>query len=406
MLSYQTAYDLILTEISTLFSNWHKENIEYASISESLGRFIANDLLADIDQPSFDASAMDGIAVRYDPEIIKWKIISEAKAGISKIVQLNENDCAVIMTGAEIPENADTVIPIELLDISNNIANLKPDAKIKKGDNIRFQGENLKSGQLSVSAFTCIKPANISSITASGFKNIPLIKKPKIGIFSTGEELIEPDCKPERGQVRATNLYAVEALCNDNGFVPNPYGLIPDEIEKIKSAMLQSISENDIIITTGGASVGKFDFIKQVLNELNANIHFIHSNIKPGKPMIFATITIDKRKVPVFCLPGNPVSSFVNFTIYIKPILRKVFFQSNAVSFISAILDTDLKKKDNKTHFVLGKIIYDSAKVYFIPQGSNSSADMKSLSESDALGILPEETKFLNEGELISCMNL
>lgn len=404
MMSYHTAYDIILKELYSIYSNWNENNIEYAPIQKSLDRFLAYNLHADINQPSFNSSAMDGIAVYYNPEIKKWKIVSEAKAGISQKIELKEEECILIMTGAEIPASADTVIPIEQLDLTSDYATLKSDAIVKRGNNIRFEGENIKSGELSLPAFTNIRSTNVSSITACGLKNIPLIHKPKIGILSTGEELIEPDCKPEKGQVRATNLYVLEALCIESGFQPVSYGIIADDKEKIKSAIVHSVSENEIVFTTGGASVGKFDFIKQVLTELNAKVHFIHSNIKPGKPMIFATITNDNRKIPIFCLPGNPVSTFVNFSIYIKPNLRKVFFQSNTPPTISAILEEDLKKKDRKTHFILGRIIYNAAKVTFVSTGSTSSGDMQSLSNSDALGIFPEEKNILKKGELISCM--
>jgi molybdopterin molybdotransferase len=347
---------------------------------------------------------MDGIAIKYNDKINSWKLIGEIRAGIYNEIQFTENETVSIFTGAKIPPFADTVIPVENLNFLSEGVVLKEGLKFAKYQNIRFQGEDLKKGEVAIPELTKISSFHIHSIATCGVIRPIVIKKPTISIISTGEELISPDKFPLPGQVRASNSYSLYVQCKEAGFQPKITEYVKDNSDKIANMIQQESEDSDVIFTTGGASIGKYDFLSESLNKIKAKILFHETAIKPGKPMLFSIYYNGRKNIPIFSLPGNPVSSFVNFMVYIRPILQEICYVQRDTKSPVAKLSGKINKKDGKRYFVRGRLDYANGEFLFHPVGAQSSADMNSLGHSDCLGVISEEMKNPEPGEKISCI--
>lgn len=396
MIAYDDALLIVKREFKKI-----KTDIINLPLEESTGYFLAEDILTDTYLPPFDNSSMDGFAVKYIPDVFKWKITGEISAGNFENLPF-ENDTAVrIMTGGKLPENFDTVIPLEDIVENNNEISLIEGSHFFEGMNIRKKGEDISPGILVLPKSTLLKPQNISIAAACGKSNVKVFEKIKVGIIATGDELIDVAIKPEGDKIRATNLYTIISLVKQSGMIPVNLGMVKDDkqilTEKIASALDSDIN---ILITTGGVSVGKYDYLKDIYNELNAEIYFTKVNIKPGKPVVFGR----SREKLIFGLPGNPVSSFVSFIIFIREALRNNGKGTDAP--FNAKLQGSIKKSDSKKHFVRGISYYDfSEKTYYAKAaGAQSSGNMAGLNDSDCLIIFPEEKGIIENGEIVNCI--
>lgn len=406
MINYSDANKIILEEIFKI----EKRTVE-VDLLDSLGRILAEDIFSDTDQPPFDNSAMDGIAIKFTGNISSWNLIGEISAGNYEEFNIDDNSCVRIMTGGKVPDSCDTVIPLELYEESNKVITLHSDTKISKGSNLRAKGSDLFIGMKAVKSGIKIKSNHISMLAACGKSKVKVYDKMKIGLLVTGDELVEINQKPTDDKIRATNLYTLLSAINEAGHKAVNFGLVGDDRalteQKIKSALDSDI---DIFLTTGGVSVGKYDFVKDVLSEFGVEEKFWRVNIKPGKPVLFGIYNSEEQNnintKLVFGLPGNPVSSYVTFNIFVKNNIDKYFGFINKK--IQAELKTNLKKKDNKCHFSRGILEYDMSdgKYYVSDAGSVSSGDMSSLSDANCLIIIQENRTFPKNGEMIECMKI
>jgi molybdopterin molybdotransferase len=403
VISYDDANKIILEELTKI-----EKRILEVDLLDSLGRILAEDVFSDTDQPPFDNSAMDGIAIKFRENIRSWKLVGEISAGNFSEYNLDENSCARIMTGGKIPESADSVIPLELFEDSGEKITLLSDVEISKGSHIREKGSDLFVGMKAVGRGVKIRSNHISMLSACGKSKVKVYDKIKIGLLVTGDELVEIDQKPSSDKIRATNLYTLLSAIKEGGHEPINFGLVGDDRDlteqKVKSALDSDI---DFFITTGGVSVGKYDFIKDVLLELGMEEKFWRVNIKPGKPVLFGTFNKNNKTKMIYGLPGNPVSSFVTFNIFVKNNIDKYFnFDNN--NKIIAELTLDLKKKDSKRHFSRGILTYDenAGKYYVSDAGSVSSGNMASLSNANCLIIIEENRTFPKNGEMIKCIKI
>ncbi|MFA5804434.1 MAG: gephyrin-like molybdotransferase Glp [Melioribacteraceae bacterium] len=400
MLSYREANNIIENEILKI-----NLEIEEVDLLDSLNRILAEDVFADVSLPQFDNSAVDGYAVKYNSEILKWKIIGEITAGNFNEIDVDENSAVLIMTGSKIPSACDTIIPVEDVTTENGFVKLTGNTKYKPGQNVRKKAEDITSNELAVQKRTRILPQQISLLAACGKNKVKVYKQLKIGVLATGDELVDIHTFPKEDKIRATNLYTLLALIKQLNMIPVNYGFVKDRKDEIKVRIESALnSEIDILLTTGGVSVGKFDYVKEIIQELGVEIKFWKANIKPGKPIVFGVFEKEVKKKLIFGLPGNPVSSFVNFIIFAQDNIKKLYGMDEQK--VRARLTSELHKKDNKRHFIRGFIQKDSTtnqhSVSLI--GSQSSGNMVGMSKANCLIIFEEEKEMITPGDFVECI--
>jgi len=361
------------------------------------------DVIADIDLPLFDNSAMDGYAIKFTYRK-SWKIIGEISAGHYSSQNLSEEQAILITTGSKIPDNADTVIPLEDVIVESENLKLMDGVLVKKGMNIRLKGNDLSKGSAALNKFTRVDSKAIAALASCGRGSVKVFSKLNIVILATGDELIPVGEIPTKDKIRASNSFVLASAVKEINHTPIMLGFVKDDKEilrqKIKSAFEMDI---DMLITTGGVSVGKYDFLREVFKEENAKELFWKVNIKPGKPTYFGVYEKGEKKIPIFGLPGNPVSSLVGFHIFIKPAIEYLFKQKSSKTF-SAVLADDIIKTDGKRHFSRGIRYEENGEWKVTAKFSQSSGNLVEMSRANCLIIIGEEKKNPTKGERVECI--
>jgi molybdopterin molybdotransferase len=398
MINYNEAIEIIKSEFEKL--TLHTEEVD---LLESFKRILAEDVIADVDLPPFDNSAVDGYAIKFS-ERTQWEIIGEISAGNFSSFTLTENDAVLITTGSKLPPNANTIIPIEDVEVNGKDLFLKQNSFFKKGMNIRTQGNDLRKNEIAVHCFTKIDAKTIAVLASCGKEKVKVYSKLKAAILSTGDELIPINEKPIDDKLRVSNNYSLYAAMKEMNQTVINLGFVNDNkkiiTEKIKAALALNI---DLLITTGGVSVGKYDFLKEVFEEQGVKEKFWKVNIKPGKPIYFGVYEKDERRILVFGLPVNPVSSLVNFYVFIKPAIEFLFRQ-NEMKSVTAALQNDLKKKDGKKHFSRGILFEENGEWEVTSEFSQSSGNLVEMSRANCLIEIEEDKLNPKKGERVKCI--
>jgi len=400
MLLFEEALKLVLDEARHI-----NPSVISLPLLDSLNQILAEDVFSDTDLPCFTNSSMDGFAIRYSDNN-SWSIIDEIPAGHFHKVDVDIAGAVRIMTGGKLPENADTVIPIEDVDESETKVFLKQGVQIRPGQFVRHSGEDLLSNSLSVSKNTLLEPRHLALLAMCGKDTVRVSEPLKIGVMTTGDELIDINQKPVDDKVRASNLYTILAALKKLNMRTRNIGIINDDKVKIKDAVSAALnSDLDILITTGGVSVGKYDYLKDVFRELGVEVFFNSVKIKPGKPVVFGKYQNGNEIKYVFGLPGNPVSSYATFRIFIEPFLQKVFGQSTEQP-TKAILRSKYTKADAKRHFIRGILSRKDNVYYATIQGKQSSNNLAGLAQSNCLILANEDVNTLNVGDEVQCIRI
>lgn len=367
--------------------------IASVALTQSPGKIIAENIFADSDQPSAAKSAVDGIAISFNA----WKkgrlqflIKGMQKAGIAAKVLLKPQHCFEIMTGAVIPKHCDCVIPVENVKIVKATATLKPDLKIFKGQFIRKQASEYKKNERLIAFGTKINSTHIAVCASTGKRQLNVFS-PKIALIGTGDELIAIDKKPQSYQSRRSNTYALETLLCSQGFSDVKKFHFNDNFSVIKKNLSRVLLDFDVVILSGGVSMGKFDFVPGVLNELQVKTLFHKVSQKPGKPLLFAKTHDGKA---VFGLPGNPVSTLVCAVYYVLPFLYKkcgVRIKDRAVRLAKSI-----RQNSNLTLFVP---VTFNATASALPVKLSSSGNFRALTASEGFIEVPPGTGSLEKGK-------
>jgi molybdopterin molybdotransferase len=401
MLSFKEAIKLIEGEFLQL-----TKNIIEVNLSDSTGLTLAEDIYADVNIPAFNNSSMDGYAINYSGDEKSWNITGEISAGNFKDYTLNVNSAIRIMTGGKIPTNTTAVVPIEDVIEDGSMLHLREGIEIKQHQNIRYKGEDLKSGLAAITSNTVLKAQNIALAGACGKTKLKVYRKLTIGVLATGDELVDITADPGEDKVRATNLYSLLAGIKEINMNSINLGVVKDDKDLLMGSISSALnSDLDILITSGGVSVGKYDYLKDIFKESGVECIFWRVNVKPGKPLFFGKYVKGNKTKLVFGLPGNPVSSFVSFTLFIKPTVLKFYGHEDINSHI-AMLETPIKKEDSKRHFIRGRLKSDAASNrYFVSvPGSQSSGNLAGLSNSNCLIVIPEEMTNPTTGEEVKCI--
>ncbi|MBU0561600.1 MAG: molybdopterin molybdotransferase MoeA [Bacteroidetes bacterium] len=400
MISYNEAVDLIKNEFAKL-----QLETEKVKLTDAVGRTLAEDIVADVNLPPFDNSAVDGLAIKYEDGVTEWKITGEISAG--NYSGENQYGAALIMTGAIVPPEFNTIIPLEDYDIVDDTAKLNPGAFVKKGMNIRRMGSDIKAGEVAISKGTLLKARHLAAAASCGKAELLVYKKIKFALLATGDELIPVTEIPTNDKIRVSNLYSLAGAVIENGQVTDSHGFIGDDKEAVKKKLEEMLeSDADIICTTGGVSVGKYDFVKDIFLELGVEQIFWRAYIKPGKPAFFGKFeSVNKIKL-VFALPGNPVSSLVNFEVYLKSRIIELY-NLPPVEKITAVLENDIRKNDKKRHFVKAFLFKNESGGYVVrSQISQSSGNLVELSQANCLIEIEEEIINPKKGDKVICIKM
>ncbi|MCC6866847.1 MAG: molybdopterin molybdotransferase MoeA [Ignavibacteria bacterium] len=399
MISYSKAYKITESEFRKL--NLKTETVK---LNDALNRIIAENIYSDTDQPIFTNSAMDGYAVKSNGNIYTWKIKGEISAGSSNNPIVKTGEAVLIMTGSKLPRGADTVIPVENAIVKDNILYLKNIKSFKAANNIRYKGEDIKKGKLLISKNTLITSKCITAAATCGKSKIKVYKKLKIGILTTGNELVDINKIPKGNKIRASNLYSLHSAINEINMTPVSFGIVKDNLSLLKKKAVNALnSDVDILLTTGGVSAGKYDYLKEIFTLLGIKIKFHKVNIKPGKPLLFGIYTARGKHILVFGLPGNPVSCYVNFILFVKNVLLNIMAPKINNTF-TATLNCTVTKKDSKRNF-LRSCLYNLGGLNYVSVIKNqSSANIGSLSGSNCLLIFEENKKTLKKGSKVHCI--
>lgn len=400
MIAYKEAQEIIISEFGNL-----KLETEQIDLVHAVNLVLAEDIYSDLNLPPFDNSAMDGYAVKFNKNIKKWEIKGEIPAGNYNEINIDDNSAVGIMTGSKIPAGCDTVIPLEDIDVKDNTAYLKKDARFAKGINTRKQGEDLLKGKIALDRYTLLKPHHIAVAASCGRSTIKIFKKLRIGILATGDELVDIHETPSEDKIRCSNLYSMISAVRNINMHPVNFGIAKDNKQLIYDRLKWALESGlDIIITTGGVSFGKYDYVKDAFGKLGVESKFWRVNIKPGKPVFFGTYTRREGTTLVFGLPGNPVSSLVNFILFVQQNILQLYKIPSSQRFI-ALLEDNLKKEDGKRHFMRGVFRYgNDGKFYVKKMGSQSSGNLAEMGRANCLIIIEEEKLNPAKGETVECM--
>lgn len=396
MINVRDAEKIILNEALNPFKD------EKLHFSKCFNRILKESITSDREQPPFDRVAMDGIAIDYEAfssGISSFKIQDIQKAGMSPLILIDKSNCIEIMTGAVLPIGCNCVIKIEDLDIENGYANLKKDIKVEPNQNIHFKGSDYAQGIEVLKIGTKILPVHTALLASVGKEFVSVNSFPKIAIVSTGDELVDVNSEILPHQIRMSNSYGIQASLMSKGYEYEKIKIF--HLKDIKELLLDEISkilkEFDVVILSGGVSMGKFDFIPQVMNELGVKTIFHKIKQKPGKPFWLGKTSDSKL---VFGLPGNPVSAMVCFYRYIIPYLdKKSGFEKQSEK---VFLSEDFKHSHNLTSFVPVKIYLENGMRKAFILKNNGSGDYYSISKSHGFIEIPEEDKFLEKGSSVS----
>lgn len=387
MISVNEALNIIIDESLEP----QKEKIH---VSKSFGYVLSDDIKAKDKIPPFDNSAMDGYAIKAvdSGEGSKLKVIEELPAGKPALKKIETGQASIIMTGSPIPEGADSVIEVEATDGGRKEVILK--RKVKEGENVRIAGEDIKPGTKVSCKGDVITPVEMGLAASLGYLEIPAYKKPAISILSTGSEVVSPGEELSPGKIRDSNTFSLTGQCLSLGIEPVIIGIAKDDIEDTKKKLSQAL-RSDVVITTGGVSVGEYDFIKEVLESLQAKKIIWGIKQKPGKPFAFYRLG---NKV-IFGLPGNPVAALVCFEIYIRPFLLKSMGATDIFQPVIRVINAEkIKKRKGRANWLRVNLKEDGncLKAYMTgPQGSGILTSMK----ADGLLFLPEESEGLEKDE-------
>lgn len=306
MISFEQALEIIINS-AALTSK------EIKPFTQSVNCVLAEEVFSDMDLPPFNKSAMDGYACRKADLKETLTVIETIPAGVSPKKTVLQGQCSKIMTGSKLPEGADCVIKIEETETTGT-QQVRYIGE-KTNHNICFKGEDIKAGQQVLQSGTLIQPQHIAVLASVGKTNVLVYRKLKIGILSTGDELVEPDSIPGESSIRNSNAWQLLAQAEKMGLITSYYGIAADEKDDLTLKITRAEEENDMVILTGGVSMGDYDHVPEVLKNLGYDLLIQKIAVQPGSPTLFA---VKKGKI-VFGLPGNPASSFVQFEMLVKP---------------------------------------------------------------------------------------
>ena len=387
MITQDEAYKTMMSHAR--FLGW-----ETVSLEEALGRVLAcEEISSDMDMPPFIKSAMDGYACRREDLANTLQVVGTVNAGVVCEVSVERNQCAKIMTGAMVPEGADCVIMVEQCE------ELDGDAIRFTGestrDNLCLRGEDIRKGDVVLRTGTCLRPQHIALLASVGCVRPKVARQPRVGIISTGDELVEPTTKPSVSQIRNSNATQLVSHVQSMSAIPTYYGIAKDSLESIDRSLRKAISENDVVLLSGGVSMGDLDFVPDVMMANGLDILFTEIAVQPGKPTTFAVSD------GMYCigLPGNPLATFNQFELLVKPFLHRLMGHDYGHADLRLPMASMRSRKSAvRENWFPVRIVDDGA---VMPCEVHGSAHVAAMCQADGLAKMPAGLASLERGDLV-----
>ncbi|MCP9496723.1 MAG: molybdopterin molybdotransferase MoeA [Pyrinomonadaceae bacterium MAG19_C2-C3] len=400
MIPVNQALEIIRAEIESFGS----ERIE---LSKALGRVLRQDVVADCDLPPFNRSQMDGYAVRSVDTTdapLTLRLVGEAAAGSAWKGELKAGEAVRIMTGAPVPVGADAVQRLEVAHESADKTFVEINEVTPCGQFIIERASEVREGVRVLAAGERITANMVATLASFGYDTVDVGKRPHVAIMATGAELVPPGVRPAESQIRDSNSHSIEALVQLAGGLPRRLPIVGDNPAALKLAISEAIQDADVVILSGGVSVGDYDFTKPVLRELGAQIFFERVRVRPGKPTVFAKI----NDVLIFGLPGNPVSAAVTFNLFARPALLWMQGTTDATLRESrALLSHRVKSARERTSYLPARIKHDDdGRSIVEPLKWGGSSDFVSFARAEALIVVPADVGTLNAHTPVNILHL
>lgn len=386
-----------------------------SELNRAAGRVLGETICSDQDLPHFDNSSMDGFAVRSKDVLLAsldtpvgLKVVADIPAGQAVPVILQEGESARIMTGAPIPDGADAVVPVEETDrytlqsatpLPNRVEIYKP---VRPGDYIRIAGQDVRRGDIVLEAGRRLRSQDVGLLAMLGRASVYLHRKPCVAYFSSGDELIPLGAPLSAGKVYDSNSFTLAALLEKYGAVGIPLGIAADQIGAVESTLEKAVGEKvDLIISSAGVSVGAFDYVRAAL-EKNGSIGFWRVDMRPGKPLTFGSY----RDIPFIGLPGNPVSAFIGFEVFVRPVLNRLSGLPAEVREYRLCYLAQQIESDGRESFLRAIVEFDDGRWIARLTGHQGSGNLRSLVQANALLLIPSGVKSLPVGATVKAWTL
>lgn len=407
MISLEQARELVVGAMKPLA-------FERVSLLDAPGRVAAKDLKSDMDVAPFAHSAMDGFAL-HAADIahasadapVSLGVVGDIGAGEVYGGAINYGQCVRIMTGAELPSDADAVVKYEVVDVvrgdgkTGSVVSFTAPTEVRS--HIREAGEEARKGEVVVSAGEVIGAAGVGFLASCGVLDVPVYRRPRVAVIATGSELVAPSVTPGPGKIRNSNSYAMAACAREAGALPTMLPIVEDTYEALRNAVEDATRKYDFVVTTGGAANGDYDFIKQVVADLG-ELLMTSVNMRPGKAQTFGIV----NGVPVFGLPGNPAAAYCGFQLLIRPALRRMQgFSCFEHPAVRARLTTNEKNNDSRRIFLRSVLTRtESGELEVTPAKNQSSGLFGVIQKTNCLAVMPEGTEPQPAGTMVDCLLL
>ena len=379
---------------------------EQAGIRFALGRTLAQNLSAAVTHPPFDASAMDGYAVRAidcTAPSVRLKLAGESAAGWPYGGTVRPGEAIRIFTGASLPDGADAIVIQE--DTKSDGVHVELKDLPKKGDNIRFRGQDFHEGDVVLKRGQMLNARDILLAAASGHAMLALTRRPIVAILATGDELVEPSDRPTAGQIIASNSYGIAALVEAAGGTAKLLGIAMDTASDLASKIKEAEGA-DILVTIGGASVGDHDLVRPALEASGAHLQFYKIAMRPGKPTFFGTRSSPSGLQRILGLPGNPLSAMISARLFLVPLIAKMLGRSTQPQTLTAELTAPIGKNGIRDHYMRATLDSSSTPLRITPLSNQDSSLVTILAVANALIIVPANSDALPAGSRVNVMPL
>ena len=393
MIPVEKAREMILNRVPVLPA-------ERVSLESALGRYLAEDIISSLDIPPFDNSAMDGYALRCGDVKdlgVSLEIVSILPAGVVPVQAIGHGQAAKIMTGAPIPEGADAVIRRE--DTVEGKDHVRINKVPEKHENIRFRGEDISTGQRVLFSGDLLGPAQIGVLASLRRPFVEVGQRPVVAVLATGDEIAELGEETGPGAIISSNSYTLISLIRTSGAIPLYLGISKDQRSDLKARLSRAL-RCDLILTSGGVSMGDYDMVKEVMKEEGNSLDFWTVDMKPGKPLAFGSL----HGIPTLGLPGNPVSTMTSFYQFARPaILRMQGARELMLPRVRARLKEALRNKGDRPHYIRGVLERSGDDLVVSPTGPQGSGILTSMARGNCFMVLPKGSSSLAPGDSVEC---
>lgn len=397
MITVDEALDIVLNRVAALGD-------ESIALAEARQRILCEDIFADMDLPPFNRARMDGYALRSADAAeapFRLKVIGEIAAGASYDGELQAGEAIKIFTGAPVPRGADAVQKVEVTEPKGDFVVIHE--AVKPGQFITRRASEVYRGEKVATAGRAIGAAELAALASFGYGNVRVGRRPRVAVISTGSELVDVDRQPVGAQIRNSNCYTLAAYGQSAGAIVQNLGTVEDSLSATRSALEGAAEANDVVITSGGVSMGDYDLVKAALGEIGAEIYFDKVSIRPGKPTVFAR----RGETYFFGLPGNPVSTSVTFNVFARPAIRRLQGASDPLlPTVSATLGHSIKDASSRRSYLPARLFIREGRALVESLKWGGSSDLVAFMKANALIIVREAIHAVAEGDMVEVLAL